>query len=39
MTFRSDVTDHNASDQAGDVLGVPESSFWRDHQSSKINAN
>lgn len=38
VTFTSAVTDHDASDQAGDLLGVPESSFWRDHQSSKINA-
>ncbi|MGD8340250.1 MAG: YtoQ family protein [Gammaproteobacteria bacterium] len=38
VTFTSAVTDHDASDEAGDVLGVPESQFWRDHQSAKINA-
>ena len=38
VSFTSAVTDHDASDAAGDVLGVPESPFWRDHQSSKINA-
>lgn len=35
--FSSPVTDHPASDAAGDMLGVPESGFWRDHQSSKVN--
>lgn len=38
VEFTSPVTDHDASDAAGDMLGVPESSFWRDHQSSKVNA-
>jgi YtoQ family protein len=38
VTFTTAVTDHDASDAAGDVLGVPKSQFWRDHQSSKINA-
>jgi YtoQ family protein len=38
VTFTSAVTDHDASDAAGDVLGVPENQFWRDHQSSKVNA-
>jgi YtoQ family protein len=38
ISFSSAVTDHDASDAAGDVLGVPENQFWRDHQSSKINA-
>jgi YtoQ family protein len=32
------VTDHDASDAAGDTLGVPENSFWRDHQSANVNA-
>lgn len=36
--FTTAVTDHDASDAAGDVFGVPESQFWRDHQSSKVNA-
>lgn len=38
VEFTSPVTHHEASDAAGDVLGVPQSSFWRDHQSSKVNA-
>lgn len=37
VTFASAVTDHAASDAAGDVLGTPDNGFWRDHQSSKIN--
>lgn len=36
--FTSAVTDHAASDAAGDVLGNEESGFWRDHKSSKVNA-
>lgn len=36
--FFSAVTDHDASDAAGDVLGHQPDSFWRDHQSAKINA-
>ena len=38
VSFTSAVTHHAASDAAGDVLGVPENQFWRDHQSSKVNA-
>lgn len=38
VDFVSPVTDHPASDAAGDVLGKPEEGFWRDHQSSRINA-
>lgn len=38
VTFSSAVTNHEASDAAGDVLGKEESSFWRDHKSSKVNA-
>ena len=38
IEFTSAVTDHEASDAAGDVLGKPEDSFWRDHQSSKVNS-
>jgi YtoQ family protein len=55
ITFSSAVTDHEASDAAGDVLGSdvggptrlsghgPElskesSTFFRDHQSAKVNA-
>jgi YtoQ family protein len=38
VEFTSAVTDHEASDSAGDVLGKEESGFWRDHKSAKINA-
>tara|TARA_R110002094_G_scaffold34954_4_gene47331 strand:+ start:1005 stop:1445 length:441 start_codon:yes stop_codon:yes gene_type:complete len=37
ITFLSPVTDHDASDAAGDHLGHESASFWRDHKSSKIN--
>jgi len=37
VVFTSAVTDHAASDGAGDVLGAESSGFWRDHQSSKVN--
>lgn len=38
ITFTSAVTDHDASDAAGDVLGAEENNFWRDHKSAKVNA-
>ncbi len=38
ITFRSAVTDHEASDAAGDHLGEESGNFWRDHKSAKINA-
>ncbi len=38
VTFCSAVTDHDASDAAGDVLGAETESFWRDHKSSKVNS-
>jgi len=38
ISFTSAVTDHEASDSAGDMLGEDESGFWRDHKSSKVNA-
>ena len=38
VEFTSAVTDHDASDAAGDHLGAEDKSFWRDHKSSKINA-
>jgi hypothetical protein len=38
VIFTSAVTDHQASDAAGDLLGVESSNFWRDHKSSKVNA-
>jgi YtoQ family protein len=37
ITFTSAVTDHEASDAAGDVLGAESNNFWRDHKSSKVN--
>ena len=37
VSFTSAVTDHAASDAAGDVLGPEENSFWRDHKSAKVN--
>ncbi len=37
LTFCSAVTDHEASDAAGDVLGAETEGFWRDHKSSKVN--
>lgn len=38
ITFTSAVTEHEASDAAGDVLGKEDNGFWRDHKSSKVNA-
>ena len=38
VVFSSAVTDHEASDAAGDVLGVESDGFWRDHKSAKVNA-
>jgi len=37
VVFTSAVTDHEASDAAGDVLGAESNDYWRDHQSSKVN--
>lgn len=38
VRFTSAVTEHEASDAAGDVLGAEEKDFWRDHKSAKVNA-
>ena len=38
ITFSSAVTNHEASDAAGDLLGEEEKNFWRDHKSAKVNA-
>ncbi|MFT5194522.1 MAG: YtoQ family protein [Cellvibrionaceae bacterium] len=38
VTFTSAVTDHDASDAAGDLLGAEDKQFWRDHKSAKVNA-
>jgi YtoQ family protein len=37
VSFTSAVTDHQASDSAGDLLGAETNNFWRDHKSAKIN--
>lgn len=38
VQFTSAVTDHAASDAAGDGLGEETDPFWRDHKSAKVNA-
>lgn len=38
VSFCSAVTDHEASDAAGDALGEERDAFWRDHKSAKVNA-
>ena len=38
VIFTSAVTDHAASDAAGDHLGAESEPFWRDHKSAKVNA-
>jgi YtoQ family protein len=38
ILFSSAVTDHAASDAAGDVLGAETDNFWRDHKSARINS-
>ncbi|UYG06663.1 YtoQ family protein [Halomonas sp. M4R1S46] len=38
IVFTAPVTDHEASDAAGDPLGPASEGFWRDHKSSKVNA-
>jgi len=38
VEFSSAVTNHDASDAAGDVLGEEPQQFWRDHKSAKVNA-
>lgn len=37
VSFSSAVTDHSASDAAGDLLGAEDNNFWRDHKSAKVN--
>ena len=32
------VTVHQASEDAGDILGTEDNPFWKDHKSAKINA-
>jgi len=38
IEFCSAITDHDASDAAGDHLGAESDPFWRDHKSAKVNA-
>ncbi|MCK2184280.1 YtoQ family protein [Halomonas getboli] len=38
VAFTAPVTDHDASDAAGDHLGPASEGYWRDHKSSKVNA-
>ena len=38
IQFTSAITNHEASDAAGDCLGEESTSLWRDHKSSKVNA-
>jgi len=38
VAFVGPVTDHDASDAAGDHLGSEDKPFWRDNKSSKVNA-
>lgn len=37
VAFTSAVTDHEASDAAGDVLGAESNNYWRDTKSSRVN--
>ncbi len=37
VSFSSPITDHPASDAAGDMLPPQSEGFWRDHKSSKVN--
>ena len=39
VTLLAPVTDHQTSDDCGDViLGAENSDFWKDHKAAKINA-
>lgn len=38
VNFLSAVTNHEASDAAGDLLGEESNGFWRDHKSAKVNS-
>ncbi len=38
VAFTSAVTDHEASDAAGDMLGPASEGYWRDHKSSRVNS-
>jgi YtoQ family protein len=38
IQFTSAVTDHEASDAAGDLLEPESNGYWRDQKSSRVNA-
>lgn len=38
VEFLTPVVTHQASDDAGDVLGEEDKSFWKDHKSAKVNS-
>ena len=38
VSFTSAVTNHEASDAAGDMLEPESSGYWRDHKSSRVNS-
>ena len=38
VEFTAPVTDHPASDAAGDLLSPDSDGYWRDHKSAKVNA-
>ena len=38
IDFIAPIIDHEASDSAGDHLGLEKNPFWRDHKSAKVNA-
>jgi YtoQ family protein len=38
IKFTTPVTNHEASDAAGDVLGEESQSYWRDHKSATVNS-
>ncbi len=38
VSFYSAVTEHEASDAAGDHLAPTSTGFWRDHQSARVNS-
>ena len=38
VEFTSPVTNHPASDAAGDMLEPQSEGYWRDHKSAKVNA-
>lgn len=38
LLFTSAVTNHEASDAAGDLLQPASEGYWRDHKSSGVNA-